>query len=110
MGALRGVNLAIAFFLELAVLIAVCYWGFHLDGAVRFVAGLGTPILFAVLWGRFAAPKAAKPLHGAANVAFQITWFACGAVALVLADRPVLGAVLGAVYAVNSVSLLVVRR
>jgi len=110
MRALRGINLAIAFFLELAVLIAVCYWGFQLDGGVRFVAGFGAPILFALLWGRFAAPKAPRPLHGAANVAFQFTWFACGAVALVLADQPVLGAVLGVVYVVNSVSLLVVRR
>jgi Protein of unknown function (DUF2568) len=92
------------------VLIALCYWGFHLSGAVRFLAGLGAPILFAVLWGMFAAPKASMPLHGAANAAFQITWFACGAAALALADLPGAGIALAGVYAVNSVSLLTIGR
>jgi hypothetical protein len=110
MQALRLVNLAIAFCLELAVLIAVCYWGFHLSGTLRVVAGIGAPILFAVLWGVFAAPKASMPLHGAANVAFRIAWFACGAAALVLADRPTLGILLGAVYVLNSLSLLTIGR
>jgi hypothetical protein len=110
MQALRVVNLTVAFLLELAVLIALCYWGFQLSGAVRFVAGLGAPILFAVLWGLFAAPKASVPLHGVANATFQITWFACGAAALVLADLPAAGIALAVVYAVNSVSLLTIGR
>ena len=38
---LRGTNLAVAFLLELAVLIAVCYAGFQLSGVLAFVVGLG---------------------------------------------------------------------
>ena len=106
MQALRVVNLGVAFLLELAVLIALCYWGFHLSGPLRFVAGIGTPIVFAVLWGLFAAPKASMPLHGAANVAFQIAWFACGAAAFILADAVAAGLTLAVVYAANSLCLL----
>lgn len=110
MAAVRVVNLGVAFLLELAVLVALCYWGFSLSGPVQFVAGAGTPVLFAVLWGVFAAPKASRPLHGGANAAFQIAWFACGAAALVLADAVVAGVVLAVVYAVNSVCLLASAR
>lgn len=106
---MRVIGLGIAFLLELAVLIALGYWGFQLSGAVRWPAGLGTPILFAVLWGLLAAPKASRPLHGAPNVAFQIGWFACGAAALILAGRTLPGVILAVVYAVNSVLLLATR-
>jgi hypothetical protein len=109
MALLRGTNLAVAFLLELAVLVAVCYAGFQLSGVWAFVAGLGGPVLMAVLWGVFAAPKASRPLHGAANVAFQIAWFACGAVALVLSEQVLAGVVLAAVYVVNSACLLATR-
>jgi hypothetical protein len=49
---IRGANLGIAFLLELAVLFAVGYWGFRLSVGLplRLVAGLGTPVLMAVLW------------------------------------------------------------
>jgi hypothetical protein len=109
MALLRGINLAVAFLLELAVLVGVGYAGFQLSGVLAFVVGLGGPVLLALLWGAFAAPKASRPLHGAANVAFQATWFACGAVALVLAGQLVLGVSLAAVYLLNSACLLATR-
>ncbi|MGW4805933.1 DUF2568 domain-containing protein [Kitasatospora sp. NPDC004272] len=37
--------------------------------------------VLAVLWGRFAAPTAARPVHGTARAAFELCWFGTGAVA-----------------------------
>ncbi|MEU8622199.1 YrdB family protein [Streptomyces sp. NPDC048623] len=73
----------LAFGAELAVYAAAGWWAWtrparravRLGGAVVAVAGL------ALLWGRFAAPAAGHPLHGAARAAFEICWFGAGALA-----------------------------
>lgn len=105
--AVRNLNLATAFLLELAVLVAAGYWGFtlHPNLAVRLLAGLGAPLVLAVLWGVFAAPKASIPLHGIAGIAFKVAWFAAGAAALALAGRTVPAVVLMVVYVVNTLML-----
>lgn len=55
------VNLAVRFMLEIAMLIALGYWGWHLSGAGRYVAVAGLPIAAAVLWGMFRIPNDPKP-------------------------------------------------
>lgn len=56
---LKTLNLALAFLLELVMLYAIGYWGFKLkqDTAIRWAAGIGLPLLTAVLWGVLLAPK-----------------------------------------------------
>lgn len=104
---IRGANLGIAFLLELAVLFAVGYWGFRLSVGLplRLVAGLGTPVLMAVLWGLLAAPKASFPLPGVAGVAFRIAWFGVGALAFWVAGRPIAALVLAGIFAANALML-----
>ena len=108
---LRYACLAIAFVLELAALLAAGYAGFTLPDAVatRIVVGLGAPLLLAVLWGVFAAPRASRPLHGAANVAFQIAWFGAGVAALAITGRTAAAIALAIVYALNSLALRLLR-
>lgn len=55
-----SIQLAIRFFIELAVLIFIGYWGFTMDGhwLMKGAVGIGGPLLLAVLWGLFVAPKA----------------------------------------------------
>jgi hypothetical protein len=91
---IHGINLGVAFLLELAVLFAVGFWGFTLSSGLplRLLAGIGTPALMAVLWGILAAPKASFPLQGAADAVFRIAWFGIGAVAFWAAGRPPRGA------------------
>ena len=57
---LRAINLGIRFRLELASLAAFAYWGWTLPTArpVRVAAAIGLPLLVAVLWGSFIAPRA----------------------------------------------------
>lgn len=77
------VNLTLAFLLELCALTALGYWGFKTGGeaVVKIGLGVGTPLLAAVLWGLFAAPRApvSAPL---ARVGVQVVVFGSAALAL----------------------------
>lgn len=108
MQVLRYLNLAVAFLLELAVLLAAGYRGFTLPIAFvfRIIVGLGAPILLAVLWGLFASPRAAMPLHGAANAAFQIGWFGVGVLALAITGHAASAIALAVAYVLNATARL----
>ena len=109
---MKNLNLALMFFLELGNLIALGYWGFTLGTglALRIVAGIGVPALFATLWGLFAAgggQNARFALHGVARAAFEIVWFGGGAVALVAAGAITWAVVFAIAYVVNAALRLV---
>jgi Protein of unknown function (DUF2568) len=60
-------NDGLRFALEIALLTSLAYWGFsEQTGALQWVLGLGAPLVVAVVWGRFIAPKASQPDHGSA--------------------------------------------
>lgn len=56
---LKTLNLALAFILELFMLYAIGYWGVHLKQStvIRWVVGIGLPVVVAIIWGVFLAPK-----------------------------------------------------
>ncbi len=96
--AFRWTNLALAFLLELCALGALGYWGVRAgDGLLAKAAlGLAAPLLAAVLWGMFAAPRApvASPplklgaqlaVFGSAALALHATGHALLALAFALA-------------------------
>jgi pimeloyl-ACP methyl ester carboxylesterase len=49
---------------------------------VKLLAGLGAPILFAVVWSLFASPDAPRAAHGLPRGALEIAWFGAGAAAM----------------------------
>ncbi|GAA2358319.1 YrdB family protein [Nonomuraea africana] len=103
----KGANMLLMFLLELGVLISVGYWGFTLSSnwGVRLLAGIGGPVLFAVLWGLFAAgggTNATYPLTGIARGLFEVAWFGGGALALYLAGAATPAAFLAAAFVVNA--------
>ena len=55
----RGINLGLAFVLELAALAALGYWGYCTGDSTftSLLLGIGAPLVAAVAWGLFAAPK-----------------------------------------------------
>lgn len=71
------------FLAELAAYAAVAWWGLtrEVPLAVRLLLGLGGIAVFATTWAVFAAPRASRPLRGAANVVFRVAWFGLGAAA-----------------------------
>jgi len=56
------INLAVRFALEIAMLIVLGYWGWHLSETwLRYVAAAGFPAIAAVLWGVFRIQNDPKP-------------------------------------------------
>ncbi|WP_446217092.1 YrdB family protein [Micromonospora sp. IBHARD004] len=104
---MKVVLLAILFLLEVAMLVAAAWWGFTLDAgwSVRLLAGLGAPLLIAVVWGTFCSPKATVSLPAPAKITIQAACFVTGGVLLALAGRPVPAVLLVALWAADKTLL-----
>ena len=81
---LRNANLALRFFLELFALGALAYWGFEAGGGplTQVALGLGAPLLAAVAWGLFVAPRARFSLPLTGRLAVELAVFGSGTAAL----------------------------
>ena len=80
----ESLTLLIRFLLELCMLAALGYWGFKTgDGtAMKALLGVGAPLLVAVVWGTFIAPKATVEVPAAVWIGLQVILFGAAAVAL----------------------------
>jgi hypothetical protein len=89
---LKYTNLGIRFLLELCVLVALGYWGFHTDKGVIVKIGLaiGTPLLAAIVWGTFASPNAPMQLSEPLRLILELVIFGAAAAALYAAGHPAL--------------------
>jgi hypothetical protein len=110
--ALKGINLGLAFLLELGVLVALGYWGFTVgpNTFVKVVLGLGAPALAVVVWAIFGAPKSPTQLQGAAYLALQAVFFGGGALALVVAGQRGLGVAFALIALVNCTAAAIWRQ
>ena len=83
---------AFLFLLELFGLLAFIYWGFHLNKGLlwRIIFGLGTPIVVAVFWGTFVAPKASYPVSIPVRTMLQLIVFGLAALALYATNKKTL--------------------
>jgi hypothetical protein len=81
MNALKMLNLAVRFLLEICMLAAVAFWGFKTQDSwlMKILFGIGSPVMIAVLWGTFLAPKATRPLSGASFLALELFLFSAWA-------------------------------
>ena len=80
-------NDGLRFTLELAALASLGYWGFaEHKGALQWLLGLGLPLLAAVVWGAFVAPKASRPTTDPARLLLELAVFGGGVAALWVAD------------------------
>jgi uncharacterized protein DUF2568 len=83
-------NDVLRFFLEVATLASVAYWGFsEFGGVAQWLIGLGAPLLVAVVWGRFMSPKASHPTVDPVRLAIEFVVFGSGVAALFAADAAV---------------------
>lgn len=100
-------NLGLRFLLELCLLAALAYWGFQLEGSWLLRVGLAlvAPLLAALIWGTFVAPKARRLLDDPWRFLLEIALFALGASALLAAQRPVLAAALFVIFLFNRLLL-----
>jgi Protein of unknown function (DUF2568) len=100
----RTVNLGLAFLLEVAALAAFCWWGFHVSGAtwLKVVLGIGAPVIAAIVWGLFAAPRAKYQLSTVSTFAVKVIVFGGATAALIASGQLVLGIVFAAVVIANT--------
>ncbi|WP_405091350.1 YrdB family protein [Micromonospora sp. NBC_01392] len=95
------------FLLEVALLAAAGFWGGTLDAGwpVRLLAGLGAPLVMAVVWGLFCSPRATVRLPAPAKLGVQSACFLTGGVLLTLTGHFPAGAVLVLLWAVTKMLL-----
>jgi hypothetical protein len=81
---LKFMNAALAFLLELAMLAAFGYWGFHGEKslAAKWLLGLGLPVITIVVWAMYLAPRAANRLGNISGNLLSLILFLCAAAAL----------------------------
>ena len=95
-------NLGLRFLLEIAALVVFGYWGFSQHtGILRFLLGIGLPVIAAAIWGIFAVPddpsrsgKASVPVPGAMRLILELALFAFAAWALYDAGSTLLAAIM----------------
>lgn len=95
--------ISIFFLLEIAMLVSFMYWGFHLDTSllVKILFGIGTPIIVAIIWGTFIAPKASIPVSVPIRILLQIILFSSAAVALYFSEKGTLAIIFGTVVLIE---------
>ena len=99
-------NLLLRFLLELAALAALGWYGARTGDstAAKVALGAGLPLVAAVLWGLFAAPRSTFDVP-ALGLVVQVLVFGGAALALLAGDRDVLAAVFAAVVIANGLAL-----
>ena len=106
---LKSTNLALAFLLELCMLAALGYWGFHMgeSSISRISLGLGAPLLAAIVWGIFLSPKATVKVPRVIKFILQVIVFGAAVAALFAADRPTWAWVFGLLVILNKILLYI---
>jgi hypothetical protein len=99
----RGATLTARFLCELAMLAALAFWGYVVgEGPWAWLLGVGAPVLAAVVWGAFVAPKARVPVPASVRVQIELVLYAVAAVGLAAAGQRVAAVVLGVAGLVTS--------
>jgi hypothetical protein len=103
---MRTAVLGVRFLLELAMLAALVYAGVALvAGPAGWLVGLVLAAVAALAWGLFVSPRARYGTPTAARLAIEVALFAAAAAGLLLAGRPGLAGVLGALYVAHRIAL-----
>ena len=112
MDVLKGINLAFRFLLELCMLAAVGYWGFKTQSGwgMKLLLGIGLPVVIAVVWSLFLAPRALSPLRGMTHLLLSLILLGSGAVALFASGHPTLGWMYAIILILNQVLLILWKQ
>ena len=102
---MKVTNLGVRFILELCMLAALAYWGYQTGDSLpmKLVLAIGAPLVAAVVWGAFIAPRAWRRLADPARLLLELVLWIAATVSLAAAGRPTLAIIFAAVVAVNLV-------
>jgi hypothetical protein len=93
----RAANLGLRFLLELCLLAALAYVGLQ----VSVVLAVLLPVVVALIWGLFIAPRARFPLSSTWWIAIQVILFGGAVGGLIAVGNTLLGVAFGVVVATN---------
>lgn len=80
--------MGLSFVMEVAMWLGFGYWGFQYDNpSIKWLLGLGTPVITLVVWGYWAAPKSEKRLKQPKLVALKLALFLLATVALIATGK-----------------------
>lgn len=104
-------HLTLRFLLELVALGAIGYWGFQTgqNALMQFLLGIGMPLIVAIIWGLFVAPRARIVLNPLLKEGLALLVFGSAALALAAVGQNTIGVVFFGVALVNSVVLFRTR-
>ncbi len=108
---MRGLNLGLRFILEVCALAALAYGGWHLPGPawLRVLLAIALPLIAAVIWARWVAPKASHPIPDPQRLIPEWIVFGGAVVALILTGHPILATILAVLAAANRWALHALR-
>lgn len=100
--------MGLSFLLELCGLAAFFYWGFHMNRGwfINSLLGLGTPLLVAIFWGTFIAPKASITVTFPVKIMLKLLVFSLASVALYFSGKGKLAIIFGIVVLIEMVLVL----
>lgn len=109
---LKGINQIIYFLMELSMLGSLAYWGFQSSqhSYLKYVSAIGLPLLAAVLWGVFAAPRSDYRLAPPYRSLFALTLFGLSFFLLYRTGHSRLAITLGIVALVSELTALVWKQ
>jgi hypothetical protein len=112
MNALKLANLALAFVLELCALAAFAWWGYQVgQGSVAQIAlAIGAPLLVAVFWGLFVAPRAVFTLSPFWRSTLAMIVFGAAAIALFATGQTALAWIFLVVAVLNRMLLIIWKQ
>ena len=109
---LKLLNIGLRFLLELCILVIFGYWGFKTDTGTftKILLGIGTPILFAVVWGTFLAPKSPIRLGEPWLFLLELLIFGLTCWALYSTGKTNLTLAFGSIYILNKILMVIWRQ
>jgi len=109
---LKMINIGLRFLLELGILVILGYWGFRTGEKTltRILLGIGAPILFAVAWGTFLAPKSSMKLDEPWLFLLEIAIFGLAGWALYNTGKVILAIPFGIIYLFNKILMIIWRQ
>ncbi len=112
MEALKSLNLGLRFTLELCLIFALCFGGFHITNHLLFkwLLVIILPLSAALIWGTFIAPKAAHLLDQPQRMLIELLLFGTAVALLFATGHKTAGFVLAGAVLLNEVLLISWRQ
>jgi hypothetical protein len=109
---IKAINLTVAFFLEIAMLVAFAYFGFRYpeNTVLKYLLMIILPVTAMMLWAYFAAPKSNHRLQQPSRVLFALTMFGAAIFSLNMSGKTMLAAIFAIIVIVNQLLLFILKQ